>query len=352
MADLIAIDGSQGEGGGQILRTALGLSLVTGRPFRLDQIRARRAKPGLLRQHLSAVRAAAEVGSARVTGAELGSRSLVFEPGDVRGGEHRFAVGTAGSATLVLQAVLPALMMAHASSGLVLEGGTHNPFAPPFDFLVQTFFPVLRRLGPVVEARLERHGFYPAGGGRFSVTIEPCAPLGQITLLECADVRVSARALVSRLSEDIAERELKVVRERLGIDRGRCRVEAVRNSPGPGNVVMIEVASDAVTEVVTAFGERGKRAEDVAAEACDEADAYLRAGAPVGQHLADQLLIPMALAGGGAFRTPTPTSHTRTNADVIARFLPVAVRIEHEQADAHRVNVAAKASEGSRADGD
>ena len=170
---LIRIDGSFGEGRGQILRTSLSLSLLTGTPFRIDGIRAGREKPGLLRQHLTAVLAAAEVSEATVDGATLGSTSLTFTPGPVRAGEYKFAVGTAGSGTLVFQTVLPALMMANASSHVVIEGGTHNMAAPPYDFLARTFVPVVERMGPRLRLQLERYGFYPAGGGRFVAEIEP-----------------------------------------------------------------------------------------------------------------------------------------------------------------------------------
>src|SRR6185369_8211050 len=174
---MIALDGSQGEGGGQILRSALALSLVTGTPFRIDNIRARRARPGLMRQHLTAVEAAAAVGAARTSGAALGSRSLTFAPTTVKAGEHTFSVGTAGSATLVLQTVLPSLLTADRPSSLVLEGGTHNPSSPPFDFLAKAFLPIVAGMGAQVEATLERPGFYPAGGGRFRVTVAPAKAL-------------------------------------------------------------------------------------------------------------------------------------------------------------------------------
>jgi RNA 3'-terminal phosphate cyclase (ATP) len=345
MTDWITIDGSEGEGGGQILRTALALSLVTGRPFRIDGIRAGRRKPGLMRQHLTAVQGAAQVSEARVSGGDLGSRTLSFEPSQVRGGEYRLAVGTAGSATLVLQTVLPALLLAREPSRLTLEGGTHNPFAPPFDFLARTFLPILRRMGASVEASLETYGFYPAGGGRFTVAIEPCAALGRLSLLERGATQIHARALVAALSGDISKRELGIVRERLNLERERCRVETVVNSVGPGNVLMIEIASETVIEVVTGFGEKGTSAEKVASDACDEAQAYIAAGVPVGIHLADQLLIPMALAGGGTFRTLKPTRHTVTNADVIRRFLDVPIAIEPEGDGIHRVSVGSTVKE-------
>src|SRR5512138_2046230 len=163
---MITIDGSQGEGGGQILRSALALSLVTGKPFRIENIRARRQKPGLMRQHLTAVNAAVEIGAAHVSGNTVGSSELTFAPTALRSGEYHFVVGTAGSCTLVLQTVLPALIIAEGSSEIRLEGGTHNPAAPPFDFLAGAFLPLLNRMGPDVRAALERPGFYPAGGGR------------------------------------------------------------------------------------------------------------------------------------------------------------------------------------------
>jgi RNA 3'-terminal phosphate cyclase (ATP) len=345
MTDWITIDGSEGEGGGQILRTALALSLVTGRPFRIEAIRAARRKPGLLRQHLTAVHAAAEVSDARVSGAELGSRSLSFEPSQVRGGDYRLAVGTAGSATLVLQTVLPGLLFAREPSRLTLEGGTHNPYAPPFDFLAKTFLPILRRMGASVEVSLETYGFYPAGGGRFTVAIEPCATFGRLSLLERGATRVHARAIVALLSENIAKRELSIVRERLEIDRVSCRVETVDTSVGPGNVLMIVIESETVSEVVTGFGVKGVSAEKVASNACDEAQAYIAGCVPVGIHLADQLLIPMALGGGGTFRSLKPTAHTITNADVIRRFLDVTIAVELESDGTYRVSVGSAVKE-------
>jgi len=333
MSERVDIDGSQGEGGGQILRTALALSLVTGRPFRIDRIRARRPKPGLLRQHLTAVNAACAISGAQVIGAELGSSVLEFAPSRVRGGEYRLAVGTAGSATLVLQAVLPALLTADAPTRLTLEGGTHNPFAPPYDFLAKTFLPLVRRMGAAIELSLDAHGFYPAGGGRFTVGIEPCRALTPLMLLTRGDVSLRARALVASLPNKIAKRELSVVRHRLGLERTQCVVEAIENSVGPGNILLIEIASADVTEVITGFGMKGVTSEEVASKACDDAEAYLAANAPVGRHLADQLLIPAALAGGGSFRTSAPSSHTTTNADVIAKFLDVPIAIEPERND-------------------
>lgn len=337
---MLRLDGSQGEGGGQILRSALALSLVTGRPVQISSIRARRPKPGLLRQHLTAVEAAARIGNASVGGAQIGSPELVFRPGSPVPGRYHFAVGTAGSATLVLQTILPALMLAADPSHLTIEGGTHNPFAPPFDFLACTFLPLLARMGPQVEARLERHGFYPAGGGRIAVDIRPASQLQRLDLLERGDLReVEGRALVANLPESIGTRELGVLRGALARPPERSSVRKLSDSPGLGNVLLLIVIAEHVTEVITGFGQKGVAAEKVAAGVAAATRTYLEAEVPVGPHLADQLLLPMALAGGGSFRTVAPSEHTRTNAAVIARFLPVDVRFEQESDRAWRVVV-------------
>ena len=326
---MIVIDGADGEGGGQVLRSALGLSMATGQPFRIENIRAGRAKPGLLRQHLTAVRAAEEISGAEVTGASgsdvtLGARELTFQPGKVHPGRYRFAVGTAGSATLVLQAVLPALMLAAGPSELTLEGGTHNQSAPPFDFLDQAFFPVLRRLGVGISAKLHRPGFYPAGGGRFVVEIEPAGRLAPVHLKTRGELkRRRAVAVVSNLDPSIAERELKTLAEELDLEASELEVVEQKRAHGPGNVLMLTLAFEKVTEVFTGFGQKGVSARDVALRTAAEAQAYLNCEAAVGEHLADQLLLPFALAGGGSFTTASPSLHTRTNAEVIGRFLNV-----------------------------
>jgi RNA 3'-terminal phosphate cyclase (ATP) len=319
---VLTIDGSQGEGGGQILRTALALSLVTGAPFTIEKIRAGRRKPGLLRQHLTAVNAAVAVGGAEVDGATLGSQTLVFRPRAVKPGEYRFAIGTAGSTGLVIQTVLPALLTASGPSTLTLEGGTHNPAAPPFDFLARVFLPLVERMGPRVAAVLDCPGFYPAGGGRCAVRITPVARLEPLTLLERGAIKQRrARALVAHLPRQIADRELAVVRSRLGWSDDELETVVVNgDTPGPGNVLLLEVESERLTEIFCGFGEVGIRAEAVAEHAAKEARRYLAAGVPVGVHLADQLLVPLALAGAGSFRTVGLSPHSRTNLDVIRLF--------------------------------
>ena len=319
----VLIDGSRGEGGGQILRTAIALSLVTRQALRFENVRARRKVPGLRPQHRTAVLAAARIGAARVSGADVGSRTLEFEPGALIAGTHRFDVGTAGSTTLVLQTILPALLAADAPSSIEIVGGTHNPLAPSFDFIERAYVPLLRRMGADVRVNLERHGFHPAGGGVIRCEVVP----GRLSPLELHDrgapIGRRARALVSRLPAQIAERELDVVAKRLDIAASDCELVEVVAS-GPGNAISIELEHEHVTEVFSAVGQRGIRAETVASQAAKAALVYERADVAVGAHLADQLLLPLALAGGGSFTTLEPTLHTRTNADVISELLPIA----------------------------
>lgn len=336
---MVRIDGSKGEGGGQVLRTSLALSLVTGTPFTITNIRAGRKKPGLLRQHLTGVKAAEAVGAAEVSGAELGSRELTFRPRALAAGNYHFAVGTAGSATLVLQTVLPALLMAGASSTLMLEGGTHNPAAPPFDFLQRAYLPLLRRMGPDVLATLDRPGFFPAGGGKFRVDVHP-TPLKPLSLLERGRVlRRDVKAVVAMIPFDVAKREMEAVGALLKWRPDEVRVEELKRSPGPGNVLVAEVESEHITEVFTGFGERGKRAEMVAEEVAGEVKRYLDAEVPVGEHLCDQLLLLFALAKGGVFRTLPLDGHAVTQLDTMAHFLDVKVDVREVSREVREVEL-------------
>jgi len=325
---MITIDGSFGEGGGQILRTALGLALVTGKPFRIVKIRAGRKQPGLLRQHLTAVNAAATIGCAEVTGASIGSAELTFVPQTILAGRHSFAVGTAGSATLVLQTVLPALLVADGPSTLTLEGGTHNPFAPPFDFLARSFLPLINQMGPAVTAGLERPGFYPAGGGKFQVTITPWSrKLRPLDLINRGEIRARrARAIVANLPINIADRELAVIGAKLSWKEPWLRRETAENSRGPGNIVMIEIESEQVTEIFTGFGQRGLRAEAVAQQAVKEAREYLKTSAFAGEHLADQLVVPLAIAGRGSYTAVRLSRHMTTNVEIVRKFIDIDIQ--------------------------
>jgi RNA 3'-terminal phosphate cyclase (ATP) len=324
---MITIDGSYNEGGGQILRTALTLSLATRTPFRIEKIRAGRKRPGLLRQHLTAVEAARRIGAADVRGAEINSQELTFVPQDVIPGDYHFSIGTAGSTTLVLQTVLPVLMLASKPSTLTLEGGTHNPAAPAYDFVERVYVRLLNRLGAQVRTELIMAGFFPAGGGKLRVAIEPPSELRSLELSGRGEIRRrSARAIVANLPLSIAERELGVVEKKLGWEASNMTAEIV-SSHGPGNIVLLEVDCANVTEIFTGFGERNLRAEIVADRVVTETRQYLAANVAAGQHLADQLLVPMALMRGGTFTTLPLSRHSQTNIDTIGKFLPVKIRV-------------------------
>jgi RNA 3'-terminal phosphate cyclase (ATP) len=342
---MIAIDGSMGEGGGQIVRSSLALSIVTGKPVTIENVRARRKKPGLKRQHLTALRAAARISKAEVTGDELGSSRFEFSPGQLTAGDYHFDIGTAGSTMLVLQTILPALIVADGPSRVTFEGGTHNPMAPPFDFLQQAYAPLVERMGPKIELALVRPGFYPNGGGRVEMGITPVPKLGRLDLLnrgKIVDRRV--RAIVSDLPRHIGERECRKATGKLDWPEHYGTVEVVGGQRGPGNVVFVEVRSKNVTEVFSGFGEKSKRAEQVAEDAARQARRYLKAGVPVGEFLADQLLLPLGIgaaqgSGGGTIRTLGLSRHSKTHVDVLRRFLEIDVETEQSDSDNWKVAV-------------
>jgi len=348
---MIELDGSTGEGGGQILRTALALAMCTGQSVRIDRIRAKRPKPGLMRQHLTCVQAAVAVCGAKVDGAELGSATLVFEPGAVRAGDYTFNVGTAGSCTLVLQTVLPALMLAAQPSRLVLGGGTHNPMAPPFHFLERCFAPLLRRLGVGLTLELRRHGFYPAGGGEVWAQVQPATDgLMPFDLTDRGSLREAyAECLAPGLPHTVATRELSALARTLGWSGEQLHTPPVRQNEGPGNALMVTLAHENVSELATAFGERGVSAEQVARALAREVTTYQTSAGALGPHLADQWMLPLALAvskhgGSAAFTCTEMTEHARTNAGVIEGFLPVRVAIREGEAGWH-VQVAQRVAE-------
>ncbi|MDA0586733.1 MAG: RNA 3'-terminal phosphate cyclase [Planctomycetota bacterium] len=342
---MITIDGSMGEGGGQIVRSSLALSIVTGRPVTIENVRARRKKPGLKRQHLTALRAAARISMASVAGDELGSSRFEFTPGQLTAGDYHFDIGTAGSTMLVLQTILPALIVADGPSRVTFEGGTHNPMAPPFDFLQKAYAPLVERMGPKIKLALVRPGFYPAGGGRVEMAITPEPKLGRLDLMtrgKIVDRRV--RAIVSGLPRSIAERECLTATRKLDWPEHYGSVEIVDSLRGPGNVVFVEVRSKNVTEVFTGFGEKTKRAEQVAEDAARQTRRYLKAGVPVGEFLADQLLLPLGIgaslgSGGGQFRTLELSRHSKTHIDVLREFLDIDVTTEQSETDHWKVTV-------------
>jgi RNA 3'-terminal phosphate cyclase (ATP) len=319
---VILVDGSEGEGGGQILRSSLTLSMATGKPFRIFRIRAGRRKPGLLRQHLASVRAAARVCNAHVEGAELGSQSVVFRPGPVVPGEYAFAVAGAGSSTLVFQTVLPALLAAGRPFRLTLEGGTHNPAAPPLEFLERAYLAALARMGVETVLQVERRGFFPAGGGKWSIGVTPPSAPRPLYMRERGEpLGHAAKVLWNRIPAPEPERARAHLARGLGWDPASIASEEARESPGPGHVILAELRYRHATEVVTAFNAFGASPEAVCDGLIADLRRFMDAGVPVGWRLADQLLLPMALGAGGAFLTLPLSLHARTNIGTIGKFL-------------------------------
>lgn len=323
MTSLVEIDGSMGEGGGQILRSALSLSIITGRPFVMDRIRAKREKPGLMRQHLTCVKAAEEISAAQVSGAELGSQSLTFIPGELRSGTYSWAIGSAGSCNLVLQTVLVPLMGAGCSSQIQLRGGTHNSMSPSSDFLVQSFLPAIHAMGFNSQLTCIRHGFYPAGGGLLEVSIEPTDVSKAAIEWSSREIfGMEALALSANIPSRIGNAELELLGARLGISSENCQARMV-SSDGPGNLVMVTVMTNYGKRVFTSYGERRLSLEKVVENCAEQVEAWLGSGASVDEYLQDQLLLPLAIGGGGRFTSTRPSLHTETNLEVIAAFLPV-----------------------------
>lgn len=341
---MIELNGATGEGGGQILRTALTLSMITGQPFRITNIRAGRAKPGLMRQHLMAVQSAAQVSDAMVTHAQVGSTELTFAPGKIKAGNYEFAIGTAGSCTLVLQTLLLALAHADGPSTIRISGGTHNPMAPVVQFLQRAYCRALAAIGVEVDISLVRSGFYPAGGGVIVASVEPCAQLKQVSLMEPGQLRAAyAEAIVAGIPASVGSRELETVGRGLGFSESQLLMRGLPGEQGPGNALLVTLEHEHLTEVFSAIGEKSVKAELVAKKVVDEAREFIVSGAAVGEHLADQLLLPIALAGGGRFTTASVSQHTITNAEVISRFLPVATTFaEDHDGKRHIVSVVAQ----------
>ena len=339
MTKLLTIDGTQGEGGGQVLRTSLALSAITGRPIEIDGVRGGRAKPGLKRQHLTGLLAAAEICGADVSGAELNSQHITFAPGAIRAGNYRFAIGTAGATALVLQTVLPILAHADAPSTVTVTGGTHAINAPTATYLREVFLPLVNRMGLEADLELTRHGFFPAGGGKVVLRVQPWTERAPLHLTERGDAQpVSLRVLHANLPDNIAKREIKALQRFLGIADERAAISHVEAS-GPGNTMIVTLPGEHVTEQFTEHGRHGQKAETLAKRLADEVKTHLTSEAPVGEHLADQLLLPMALGAGGEFVCSELSLHTRTNMDVIRAFGAAEFHVEQEARKRWRVRV-------------
>ena len=340
----ITIDGSQGEGGGQVVRSSLALSLLTQRPIRIENVRGKRKKPGLKNQHVTCVNAAMQIGGSSCEGGEVGSSFLAFQPGEVTAGEYAFRIQTAGSSTLVLQTVLPSLMVAGGPSVVRVSGGTHNPLAPTFDFLQQAYAPLVRKLGPNIELELSRHGFYPAGGGEFTCQITPAESLRGVEILERGKtIRRYGKAIVANLPLKIAEREVSVLQRKSNWPAD-CFESVEVDSNGPGNVVTIGLENEHANEICVGFGSRGVPAERVANNAWREMKRYEKSNVPIGEYLADQIILPMAMAAhfdkqASSFRTVQLSQHTKTHIDLLERFLDVKIEVEETDGEGVLVRV-------------
>jgi RNA 3'-terminal phosphate cyclase (ATP) len=332
---LLELDGSLGEGGGQILRTCLTLSLLTGRPFRLLNIRAGRPKPGLQPQHLASVRAAATIGKAHLRGDSLNSAQLTFEPGEVKAGKYRIPIGTAGATGLVLHTVyLPLALRGGGDSELTLEGGTHVKASPCFHFLDTTWRAYMELLGISVRLQLKRPGFYPRGGGRVDVQIRGICQVRPLQLPERSEItRAHILSAVADLPETIAHRQARRALQRLKPACLQVEVSEETWQGGPGTLLAVTLQTKPVPTLYFGLGERGKPAERVADEAADQVFAYLDASpAAVDEHSADQLALPLALAPGQSdFKVTAVTRHLLTNVDVIRRFVERDITVEGEE---------------------
>ena len=330
---VITIDGSQGEGGGQVLRSALTLSLVTGKKLEITNIRARRSRPGLRPQHLKAVEAAAAIGRASVEGANLGSTSLVFMPGTIQPGHYQIDIGTAGSTSLILQTIFLPLSLNHGLSKVMITGGTHVPMSPCYHYIDQQWLAFMRQIGFDAQLILLLAGFYPQGGGRLAAEIHPCGAIKPLQLTERGGLKqIRGISAVANLDRKIAERQRDQILRRLG-DHYRLNDIRIVHLPShsKGTMLLLVAEFEYSQCCYFALGELGKPAERVADEVVDSLLTFLETGAALDQYLADQLLLPLAFADGpSTLRTSKITNHLITNAQVLRAFLPVSVEISGE----------------------
>ncbi|MFZ5466007.1 MAG: RNA 3'-terminal phosphate cyclase [Pseudomonadota bacterium] len=329
----LEIDGSFGEGGGQLSRYAMALAAITGRPIILRNIRARRARPGLMAQHLTAMRAVAVVSGGELNGAELGAAEVRFQPGRIKGGDYRFDVGTAGSIALVLQALLPVVLHADGPCRLAITGGTDVRMAPPVDYLRLVFLPWLARMGARVGVEAVRHGYYPRGGGEVGLKVMPCAALAPLVAESPGALRsIRGVAHVSRLPLHIPERMAGAARACLtgfGPVEIETKVLAEEEACGTGGAMVLVAETERSLLGVAAVAERGVTAEKLGEDAGHALRAELDAGAALDIHAADQLLIYAAQARGTSRFTVREVSlHARTVMWLIEQFLPVRFKME------------------------
>lgn len=341
---MLLIDGASGEGGGQLLRTCLSLSAISGRPFRLTNIRANRARPGLRPQHLTAVLAAAAICDAEINGAELNSATLEFAPRCMpKGGIYRFDVaevsagGSAGSVTLVLQALLWPLMFAGRPSQLTLLGGTHVPYSPPYHYLAEVNLPAFSRLGASFSPKMNAWGWYPRGGGSISVEIKPVSQLIGASFHHQPPELVRGLASATNLPAHIPQRMSRRAVNLLAARNLKAEIQPVRDRGiGPGAGIMLWIPNGGFSSL----GRKGIPADQVAQSAVDELLSFVQSKSAVDQHLADQLLLPMALAKGrSTLTTPVLTAHTMTNVELLRKWLAITIQVEGEMGHQAHITV-------------
>lgn len=327
-SSVVTIDGAKGEGGGQVLRTSLSLSMITGKPFKIVNIRANRKKPGLLRQHYTAVKAAASICNAKVKGFEIGAKEIIFIPGEIKPGKYHFKIGSAGSTILVAQTILLPLALSSSRSTVVIEGGTHNKQAPTFDFFNESYLQVLRKVGINVDAKIIQHGFYPAGGGKIEITIRPIQKFKKINLSSKeGEVSIFSECIAFNINNDIAESQLEFVKNKLSLREGDVDINSIPDGDGFANILSLKIKYRNICEVVAAFGERGKHRNIVAESACEQALEFMKSSSAVGTYLADQILLPISFCGG-RFTTFSPSEHFYTNIETIKRFINLDIQIK------------------------
>ncbi len=343
---MLIIDGSYGEGGGQVLRTSLALSAITSQAVRIEKIRAGRHKPGLRPQHLTGVRAAAKVCDAETEGAKLDSQTLTFVPrSPTRAGTYTFDVaqvakgGSAGSVSLILQAVLLPLALAGGTSQLTLRGGTHVAWSPPFDYLKRIYLPTLARVGVEAKVNIRKWGWYPIGGGEVGATVQGAGTESHLAGLDLRErgglLRVRGVSASSNLPKHIRTRQEGAALQVLRSNGVNARIEVVdAPAKGQGTVVFLWSECENAIAGFTSLGERGKPAERVAQEAAHGLLEFLEGDAALDRYLADQMVLPLALADGPSqITTEAVTQHLLTSAWVVNQFLPDCVRVEGKEGE-------------------
>jgi len=339
---MIIVDGSIGEGGGQILRTCLSLSLITGQAFHISNIRSGRPRPGLRAQHLKAVEVAAKIGKAEVDGVQLNSTSIFFTPKMIQPGRYQCDIGTAGSTSLVLQTIFLPLSMGDTASSISISGGTHVPWSPSFDFMVQQWLWYLKKIGFNISLKLELAGFYPQGGGLIHASIRPTNSISPLNLTQRGKLlQIRGISAVANLDRRIAERQRNQVLRRLG-DKFPLSDIRINKLPSKfkGTTICLICEFEHSQSCYFALGELGKPAEKVADEVADSVEHFLSTDANVDQFLADQILLPLALATSrSTFSIAKITHHLITNSEVIQEFLPVKIQISGETGSPGMVSV-------------